>query len=72
MLDGKVGRHSRVRVTRGRDQLWDGPIATLKRFKDDVREVSAGYECGIALDGFNDIEEGDIFEVYAMEQIKVD
>jgi translation initiation factor IF-2 len=70
VLDGKVGRNSRVRVQRNGKQVWDGGISTLKRFKDDVREVSAGYECGVVLDGFHDLEEGDIFEVYALEQVK--
>ncbi|TVQ91708.1 MAG: translation initiation factor IF-2 [Deltaproteobacteria bacterium] len=71
VLDGKVGRNNKVRVLRDNQEIWGGSISTLKRFKDDVREVSAGYECGIALDGFNDLAEGDIFEVFAMEQVEV-
>jgi translation initiation factor IF-2 len=69
VLDGKIGRNNSVRVLRDGETLWDGPISTLKRFKDDVREVASGYECGIALDGFNDLAEGDVLEAYAMEQV---
>jgi len=69
VTDGVVGRNMKVKVMREGNQLWEGNIGSLKRFKDDVREVKSGYECGISLDGFNDIEEGDIFEVYAMEQV---
>ena len=69
VLDGLVGRNHRVRVMRGDTELWDGPIHSLKRFKDDVREVKSGYECGIVLDGFHDLEEGDVFAVYGMEQV---
>ncbi|MFK7930462.1 MAG: translation initiation factor IF-2 [Myxococcota bacterium] len=67
--DGVVGRGHRVRVMRDGKQIWDGPIKTLKRFKDDVREVKADYECGIALDGFNELQEDDVFSVYAMEHV---
>ena len=49
--------------------IYDGPIASLKRFKDDVKEVKAGYECGIVLEKFNDIKEGDMMEVYTMVEI---
>jgi translation initiation factor IF-2 len=66
---GRVRRSDKVRVMRGDEELWNGPIGTLKRFKDDVKEVNAGYECGIALDGFNDIAEDDRLEVYAIEEI---
>ena len=69
VTEGKVGRNNMVRIQRDGEQLWEGRINTLKRFKDDVKEVTAGYECGIAFDGFNDILEGDTFEVYAMEEV---
>jgi translation initiation factor IF-2 len=69
VLDGKVGRNHSVKVLRNGDQVWEGKISTLKRFKDDVREVSAGYECGIALEGFADLQVGDILESYSQEQV---
>ena len=50
--------------------IHDGEIAALKRFKDDVKEVASGYECGISLERFNDFKEGDIFEAYILEEIK--
>jgi translation initiation factor IF-2 len=67
--DGRIHRNDKVRLVRGKKQLWEGGVSTLKRFKDDVKEVNAGYECGIGLDGFNDIEEGDLLEIYALEEI---
>ena len=51
--------------------VYEGEISSLRRFKDDVREVATGYECGITLEKFNDVKEGDIIEAYIMEQIKV-
>ena len=69
VLDGMVTKNSSVRVTRGDDLIYDGPIASLKRFKDDVKAVKAGYECGIVLEKFNDIKEGDMMEVYTMVEI---
>ena len=69
VLDGMITKNSSVRVTRGDDLIYDGPIASLKRFKDDVKEVKAGYECGIVLEKFNDIKEGDMMEVYTMVEI---
>lgn len=70
VLDGVVKRNSSVRVYRGKDLIHDGPIETLKRFRDDQREVAADYECGITLRGFNQLEVGDIFECYEMRQIQ--
>jgi translation initiation factor IF-2 len=70
ILDGKIARSNKARVLRKNKEVWSGPIAGLKRFKDDVREVSAGYECGIVLDGFNEFEDGDVIEAYALEQVK--
>ncbi len=71
VTEGKVTRNSEVRVIRDGTVVHDSDsIASLKRFKDDVREVSGGYECGILLENFNDVREGDIIEAYIMEEIK--
>ena len=64
VTEGKVTRGAMARLLRGGSQLFDGPIASLRRFKDDVREAAAGYECGLMLDGFNNFEVGDIIEVH--------
>ena len=68
--EGKVTRTAQVRVVRGGIVLHDGKIASLKRFKDDVKEVQAGYECGISIENFNDILEEDVIECYVMEEVK--
>ncbi len=68
--EGKVTRTAQVRVVRGGIVLHDGKIASLKRFKDDVKEVLAGYECGISIENFNDILEEDVIECYMMEEVK--
>ena len=68
--EGKVTRTAQVRVVRGGIVIHDGKIASLKRFKDDVREVMAGYECGISIENFNDILEEDVIECYMMEEVK--
>jgi translation initiation factor IF-2 len=68
VTDGRVGRNVQIRVLRGGELLHTGPVASLKRFKDDVREVTAGFECGISVDGFMDFEEGDILEAYHVER----
>ena len=68
--DGKVQRNAQVRVVRDGVVIHEGQIASLRRFKDDVREVAAGYECGIGIENFNDIHEGDVIEVYTMEEVK--
>ncbi len=70
VLSGKVERHAGVRVIRDNVVIHDGHLATLKRFKDDVKEVTKGFECGIQIEDYNDIKEGDIIEVYIMEEIK--
>ena len=70
ITDGKALRNDRARVLRGGLVLHDGTIASLRRFKDDVREVATGYECGLGLDSFNDLEEGDTIEFYHTEQVK--
>lgn len=70
VLSGKVERNAGVRVIRENVVIHDGTLATLKRFKDDVKEVTKGFECGIQIENYNDIKEGDIIEVYIMEEIK--
>lgn len=68
--DGKIQRGSKVRVVRDGIVIHEGELASLKRFKDDVKEVTAGYECGLSIDKYNDIKDGDIIEAYVMEQIE--
>ena len=68
--DGKVTRDSKVRVLRDNIVIYEGEIGSLQRFKDSVKEVAAGYECGMSIEKYNDIKEGDIFECFVMEQIK--
>ena len=70
VLEGYVTRNSKVRIKRAGKLLHDGEIAALRRFQDDVKEVKAGYECGITFEKYNDIAEGDIVEVYIMEEVK--
>ena len=70
VLTGKVERNAGVRVIRENVVIHEGHLATLKRFKDDVKEVTKGFECGIQIENYNDIKEGDIIEVYVMEEIK--
>ncbi len=69
VCDGKICRSSFVRLKRNGEQMFDGKISGLKRIKDDVREVQANYECGITLEGFNDIQEGDIIVAYVKEKV---
>ena len=59
-----------MRVIRDSVVIYEGEIDTLRRFKDDVKEVQSGYECGMTVENFNDIKEGDVFEVYIMEEVK--
>ena len=68
--EGKVARHAKIRVVRDGIVIAEDEILSLKRFKDDQREVAAGYECGIGLEKFNDIKEGDIFESFIMEEYR--
>lgn len=68
--DGKITRDAQVRVLRDNVVIHEGVLGSLQRFKDSVKEVAANYECGISIDRFNDIKEGDIFECFVMEQIK--
>ena len=69
VTDGKITRNASVRITRGEEKIYEGPIASLKRFKDEVKEVKAGYECGLVFEKFNDIQEGDIIEAYEMVEV---
>ena len=69
VLDGSMQRGCKARVTREGKQIFEGPVASLKRFKDDVKEVKAGYECGLVFDGFNEIAEGDQVEAYIMVEV---
>ena len=69
VVDGKVSRHSKIRVVRDGIIIFDGELASLKRFKDDAKEVVMGQECGIGIQDFNDIKEGDIIESYILEEI---
>ena len=68
--DGKIGRNNQVRVVRDGVVVYEDKISSLKRFKDDAREVASGYECGIGLDKFNDMKPGDILEAYVMVEIE--
>ena len=70
VLSGKIGRNDLIRVVRDGIIIADDKMSSLKRFKDDVKDVAAGYECGITLEKFTDIKEGDIFEGYIMEEYK--
>ena len=70
VLDGKVARNAGVRVIRDSFVIHDGKLVSLKRFKDDAKEVSKGFECGLQIEDYNDIKEGDIIECYEKVEIK--
>ena len=70
VTDGKIPRSAKVKLVRDGVVLYDGKIASLKRFKDDAREVAAGMDCGLGIEGYNDIRVGDVIEAYIMEQIE--
>lgn len=70
VTDGKIRRDSLVRVVRDGIVIHEGELASLKRFKDDVKEVSSGYECGLSIDKYNDIKDGDVIEAYIMAQVE--
>ena len=70
VLDGKVIRNCDIRVVRDGIVVAEDKVAGLRRFKDDVKEVAQGYECGISLDRFNDVKEGDIYEAFKIEEYK--
>lgn len=69
VTEGKITRNSKIRVVRDGKTVYEGEIGTLKRFKDDIKEIAEGYECGIMLSKFNDIKENDVLEAYVMEEI---
>ena len=69
VLDGTIQRNCKVRISREGEQIFEGELVSLKRFKDDVKEVKTGFECGLVMDGFNDIKEGDIIEAYIMVEV---
>jgi len=70
ITDGKITRSSQARIMRKKERVYDGKIASLRRGKDDVREVATGYECGIILEDFTDFEVGDVIEAYNQERVK--
>ena len=70
VTDGKVQRNVQGRVMRGGKKMHEGKITTLKRFKDDVREVTHGFECGLSVDGYKTIEVGDIVEVFEIKEVR--
>ena len=69
VLDGKFQRGCSCRITREGEQIYEGPLASLKRFKDDVKEVASGYECGLVFEKFNDLKEDDVIEAYTMVEV---
>ena len=69
VLDGNITRNASVRITREGEKIFEGPLASLKRFKDDVKEVKAGYECGLVMEKFNDVKEGDLIEAFIMVEV---
>ena len=70
VTDGKVQRNAQVRLLRDNVVVFEGKLDSLKRFKDDAKEVAAGYECGVGLENYNDVKEGDVIECFVMEEIK--
>ena len=70
VLDGEFQRDCKVRITRDGDQIYEGKLASLKRFKDDAKEVAEGFQCGITLQKFSDIKEGDVFECFKLEEYR--
>jgi len=71
VVDGELRRNAHIRVLRHGEVIHEGDIASLKHLQDDVREVRAGFECGVGLKGFNDFQEGDILEGYVVEKVAV-
>ncbi|MBV9455727.1 MAG: translation initiation factor IF-2, partial [Rubrobacter sp.] len=69
VTSGEVFRHNRVRVVRDGAVIYEGQIASLKRFKDDVRSVRAGFECGVGVENFNDVKEGDVLEFFEVVEV---
>ena len=68
--DGKITRQSSIRIVRDGVVIFEDKISSLRRFKDDVKEVNEGYECGVGIEKFNDIREGDVLESFIMEEVK--
>ncbi len=69
VTEGKMVRNAKVRLVRDSVQIWEGKLASLKRFKDDAREVASGYECGLSLEGYNDVKEKDVIECFEVEEV---
>ncbi len=70
MLDGKISRNDKIRLVRDGIIINEGDIGSLKRFKEDVKDVDAGYECGLNINGYNDVKVGDVIEVYKIIETK--
>jgi translation initiation factor IF-2 len=70
VTDGKITKSATVRLLRDNIVIHEGPLASLKRFKDDAKEVNQGYECGITIKNYNDLKEGDVIEAFEMQEIK--
>ena len=70
VTDGKLVRNAKVRVLRDSAVIAESELSSLKRFKDDAKEVAEGFDCGLTIDKFNDIKEGDVVEAFAMEEIR--
>jgi translation initiation factor IF-2 len=70
VLEGKISRSSKIRLIRDGIVIQEGEIGTLRRFKDDVKEVDAGYECGLNINNYNDVKVGDILEAYKLVETK--
>ena len=69
MRKGKIARNHHIRVIRNNIVVHEGKLSSLKRFKDDVREVQEGYDCGVVVEGFGSLQEGDILEAYRIEKV---
>jgi translation initiation factor IF-2 len=70
VIDGKVKNDSNIRILRDNVVIYEGKLASLKRFKDDAKEVVAGQECGLGVENFNDIKDGDVVEAFEMVEVK--
>jgi len=68
--DGKLGRNHKARLLRQSVVIWEGGLGSLRRFKDDVKEVLQGYECGVGLEGYDDVKVGDVIETFIVEEIR--
>ena len=68
VTDGKISRNAHCRLIRDSIVVYQGKLGSLRRFKDDVKEVVQGYECGIGIEGYNDVKEGDVIEAYVLEE----